>query len=67
MKKQKLVSKLISTGAYVKTEEKNSKDITAWSYDIEGNVQKCVERFCELAHKTVDQLHEVSTLRLDDQ
>ena len=50
----------------VKTEETNLKDITVWSHDMEGHGQKCVERGCELAHKTVDQLHKVSTSCLDD-
>ena len=33
---------------------------------MEGDAQKCFERFCELAHKTVDQLHKVSAPCLDD-
>ena len=33
---------------------------------MEGHAQKCVEFFGELAHNTVDQLHEVSTQCLDD-
>ena len=32
----------------------------AWSYDMEGHVQKCVERYCELANKKVEQLYKVS-------
>ena len=35
------------------------------SYDMEGHAQKCVERYCELAHKTINQLHKVSTPCLD--
>ena len=31
-----------------------------------GHAGKCVEGFCELAHKSVDQLHKVSTLCMDD-
>ena len=61
VKGQKLFSKLISTNADVKTEWKNLKDIPARSHDKEGHVQKCVEFIGELAHNTVDQLHEVST------
>ena len=64
--RQKLISKLISTNADVKTEWKNLKDITARSHDMEGHAEKCVEFFGELAHNTVDQLHEVSTQCLDD-
>ena len=33
---------------------------------MDGDAQKCVECFCDLAHKTVDQLFKVSTLCLDD-
>ena len=61
MEKQKLFSKLIS-----KNDEENPEDITARSYGMEGHAEKCVERFCELAYKTIDQLHKVSTLRLGD-
>ena len=66
VEKQTLFSKLISTNADVKTEWKNLKDITARSHDMKGHAQKCVECFGELAHNTVDQLHEVSTQCLDD-
>ena len=38
----------------------------AWSYDMEGHAQKCVERSCELANKKTEQLYKVSTLCLDD-
>ena len=50
----------MSTSTDVKTEEKETKDITVWSYDMEGHAQKCFERFSELAHKTFDQLPKVS-------
>ena len=66
MEKQKLFSKLISRSTDVKTEGTNLKDITSWRYDMEGHPHKCVERYCEMAHKTIDQLHKVSTLCLDD-
>ena len=66
MLKQNLLSKLIGAYTSVKTEEKHPKDIHAWCYDLQGRAEKCVERYCELAHKTVDQLHKVSTLCLDD-
>ena len=62
MEKQLLFSKLITTSTDVKTE-----DVTAWSFDMEGHVQKCVvERYCVVAHKAVDRHHNVSTLSLDD-
>ena len=33
---------------------------------MEGHVKKCVERCCELAHKTTQQLYKVSTPCIDD-
>ena len=38
----------------------------AWSYDMEGRAQKCVERYCEFANKKVEQLYKVSHPCLDD-
>ena len=38
----------------------------AWSYDMEGHAKKCVERYCELANKTTQQLYKVSTPCIDD-
>ena len=34
--------------------------ISSWSYDMEGHAKKFVERYCELANKTTQQLHKVS-------
>ena len=31
--------------------------ISSWSYDMEGHAKKCVERNCELANKTTQQLY----------
>ena len=39
---------------------------SSWSYDMEGHAKKCVERFCELANKTTQQLYKVSTPCIDD-
>ena len=33
--------------------------ISSWSSDMEGHAKKCVERYCELANKTTQQLHKV--------
>ena len=33
---------------------------------MEGHAEKCVERYCELANKTTEQLHTVATPRMDD-
>ena len=38
----------------------------AWSYDMEGHAQKCVDPHCELANKKVEQLYTVSSPCLDD-
>ena len=35
--------------------------ISSWSYDVEGHAKKCVERYCELANKTTQQLYKEST------
>ena len=40
--------------------------ISSWSYDMEGHTKKCVERYCELANKTTQQLYKVSTPCIDD-
>ena len=58
----------ISAGA---TEElpcsgKPDADISSWSYDMEGDAKKCVERYCELANKTPQQLYKVTTPCLGD-
>ena len=36
------------------------------SYDMEGHAKKCVERYCELANKTTEQLYKVATPCMDD-
>ena len=48
--------------------EKYSENIriSSWSYDMEGHAKKCVERHCELANKTTQQLNKVSTPCIDD-
>ena len=33
---------------------------------MEGHAKKCVERYCELANRTTQQLHKVSTPSIDD-
>ena len=46
--------------------EKSDANIHSWSYEMEGHAKKCVERYCELANKTTQQLHKVATPCLDD-
>ena len=40
--------------------------ISSSSYDLESHAKKCVERYCELANKTTQQLYKVSTPCIDD-
>ena len=40
--------------------------LMTWSYDMAGHAKKCVERYCELANKTTQQLYKVSTPCIDD-
>ena len=40
--------------------------ISSWFYDMEGHAKKCVERYCELANKTTQQLYTVSSPCIDD-
>ena len=40
--------------------------VSSWSYDMESHTKKCVERYCELANKTTEQLHKVATPCMDD-
>ena len=46
--------------------EKLSANISLWSHDVEGHTKKCVERYCELANKTAQQLYKVATPCIDD-
>ena len=58
----------ISAGAKEKLpcSRKPDADISSWSCDMEGHAKKCVERYCELANKTSQQLYKVTTPCLDD-
>ena len=40
--------------------------VSSSSYDMEGHAKKCVERYCELANKTTQQLYKVITPCIDD-
>ena len=40
--------------------------ISSWSYDMEGDAKKCVERYCELVNRTTQQLYKVVTPCIDD-
>ena len=46
----------ISTGGVEKLPFPQNLRISSWSYDMAGHAKKCVERYCELANKTTQQL-----------
>ena len=62
----------ISAGAVEKLPEAKAlgkletNTASSWSYDMEGHAKKCVERYCELASKTTQQLYKVETPCMDD-
>ena len=45
---------------------KSHAKTVASSHDMESHAKKCVERYSELANKTIQQLYKVSTQCLDD-
>ena len=56
----------ISAGGLEKLPFPQNIRISSWSYDMAGHAEKCVERYCELANKTTQQLYKVSTPCIDD-
>ena len=34
----------------------DAESILSWSYDMEGHANKCVERYCEFAKNTSEQI-----------
>ena len=56
----------ISAGWVEKLPFSQNFRISSSSYDKEGHAKKCVERYCELANKTTQQLYKVSTPCIDD-
>ena len=56
----------ISAGRVEKLPFLQNLRISSWSYDMVGHAKKCVERYCELANKTTQQLYKVSTPCIDD-
>ena len=56
----------ISAGGIEKLPYTQNLRISSWSYDMVGHAKKCVERHCELANKTTQQLYKVSTPCIDD-
>ena len=56
----------ISAGGLEKLPFPQNLRISSWSYDMAGHAKKCVERYCELANKTTQQIYKVSTPCIDD-
>ena len=56
----------ISAGGVEKLPFPQNLRISTWSYDMAGHAKKRVERCCELANKTTQQLYKVSTPCIDD-
>ena len=56
----------ISAGGVEKLPFPQNLRISSWSYNMEGHAKKCVERYCELANRTTQQLYKVSTPCIDD-
>ena len=56
----------ISAGGTEKLPCSENIRISSRSYDMEDHAKKCVERYCELANKTTQQLYKVSTPCLHD-
>ena len=56
----------ISAGGVEKLPFPQNLRISSWTYDMAGHAKKCVERYCELANKTTQQLYKVSTPCIDD-
>ena len=47
----------ISAGATDKLPRSENIRISSCSYDLDGHAKKCVERYCQSANKTTQQLH----------
>ena len=56
----------ISAGGLEKLPFPQNIRISSWCYDMAGHAKKCVERYCELANRTTQQLHKVSSPCIDD-
>ena len=66
-----LVGSRISAGAKEKLHTRYSgkpdaETKSSWSYDLESHAKKRVERYCELANKTTQQLYKVAPPSMDD-
>ena len=55
--------KLSQTKATLKPD---AETISSWSWDMEGHAKRCVERYCEFANRTTEQLYKVATPCMND-
>ena len=64
------ITERCSNREFQRREQKNYHSlnlrISSWSYHMAGHAKKCVERCCELANKTTQQLYKVSSPCIDD-
>ena len=56
----------ISAGGVEKLPFPQNLRISSWSYAMAGHAKKCVERYCESANRTTQQLCKVSTPCIND-
>ena len=56
----------ISAGKAKKLPFPQNLRISSWFYDMAGHAKKCVERYCELANKTNQQLYKAFAPSIDD-
>ena len=56
----------ISAGGNEKLPYSENFRFSSWSFEMDGYAKKCVERYCELANKTTQQLYKLSTPCIDD-
>ena len=56
----------ISAGRTEKLSYSENFRISSWSFDMEGHAKKSVERYCELANRTTQQLYKVSIPFIDE-
>ena len=52
----------ISAGGAEKLPFPQNLRFSSWSYDMVGHAKKCVERYCELANKSTQQLYKAYLL-----
>ena len=54
-----------ATGSFLDFGQGNEQ-VIAWSYNMQGHAEKCIEGYCDWANQSIDQLCRVCTLCIDD-